>query len=578
MLVSSQERKRTDTPAILVCIIFVVVLFGVITYTFFNGTIYRFIYGYDDCGNVCGLKNDGNPFKSCGNTDKTLLPYTLLNATQNTQAPSKFTTESSCVKSCKDFPGYIEVANRCLLKGSEDQIEENFFEKVAEDFRTSWFHILISVVVAMVFSYILLILFRYATKYVIWIIYIGIVILISIFSILALVMFFVMKSKGGKEEESAYTFLIVSVICAIVALIFGVMLYFFRKRIKLVIQLFKEASKALSDVPLIVVEPLLTFIALLFTFILFIYFTLIIQSSGTPKNIKNAEGYEKVMFEKDFVMEAAFYINFIAFFWFASFILGCQHFIIASTVCQWFFTRAKTELNSPIKRAFSHLLNFHIGSVCLGSIIITIARIIRMILESIINSAKKSENAVAKIAALCFSFIMEQLEQFLQYLVRNGYIIVALDGTPLFDSGKKAFELMKKNLVDVVALNQIGDFVLVLGRLFVVLISGFVCFELTMELNYPWIPITLAVIFSFLVVHCFMTVFEMTLDTIFICFCEDCELNDGMTRPFFMSREMMEVMIELKSAAGGEFDFLKKDDAEGGNVRPLIPQNFKFSD
>lgn len=73
---------------------------------------------------------------------------------------------------------------------------------------------------------------------------------------------------------------------------------------------------------------------------------------------------------------------------------------------------------------------------------------------------------------------MEQLEAFLQYIVRNAYIIVAKDGTPLLESGKKSFHLLLKNLVDVVALNQVGDFVLVLGRLFVILIAGFVSAEL----------------------------------------------------------------------------------------------------
>lgn len=69
---------------------------------------------------------------------------------------------------------------------------------------------------------------------------------------------------------------------------------------------------------------------------------------------------------------------------------------------------------------------------------------------------------------------MEMLEEFLQYLVRNALIIVAKDGTPLITSGKKAFSLLKKNLVDVIILNKFGDFVLVIGKLFVVLIAGFV--------------------------------------------------------------------------------------------------------
>lgn len=88
-----------------------------------------------------------------------------------------------------------------------------------------------------------------------------------------------------------------------------------------------------------------------------------------------------------------------------------------------------------------------------------------------------------------------------------------------------------------------------------------------------------------------MTVYEMTLDTIFICFCVDCEENDGTTRPYFMSRKMMEVMMELKGAAGGQFTnfgAFKHADAssqpmipygnvEAGATRPIIPPNYQFS-
>lgn len=39
---------------------------------------------------------------------------------------------------------------------------------------------------------------------------------------------------------------------------------------------------------------------------------------------------------------------------------------------------------------------------------------------------------------------------------------------------------------------------------------------------------------------------QMIIDTIFICFCEDCEKNDGVGRPYFMSRGLM-VGVRLKT-------------------------------
>lgn len=40
----------------------------------------------------------------------------------------------------------------------------------------------------------------------------------------------------------------------------------------------------------------------------------------------------------------------------------------------------------------------------------------------------------------------------------------------------------------------------------------------------------------------------MTIDTIFLCFCEDCEQNDGISRPYFMSRGLMEFVQNSKQS------------------------------
>jgi Plasma-membrane choline transporter len=75
---------------------------------------------------------------------------------------------------------------------------------------------------------------------------------------------------------------------------------------------------------------------------------------------------------------------------------------------------------------------------------------------------------------------MKMIEKLLQYLIRNAYIIVAKDGTPLVTSGRKAVELLARQIINVVILNKVGDFVLFVGKLFIVLISTFVGYEFVM--------------------------------------------------------------------------------------------------
>lgn len=49
-----------------------------------------------------------------------------------------------------------------------------------------------------------------------------------------------------------------------------------------------------------------------------------------------------------------------------------------------------------------------------------------------------------------------------------------MDGTSLIPSGKKAVSILAKHLIDVIALNKVGDFVLFLGKVFVTVIAGVV--------------------------------------------------------------------------------------------------------
>jgi hypothetical protein len=135
------------------------------------------------------------------------------------------------LRECPD--GYIEIANEC--------IDDNGMIDMMIALKATWYYILIISFVAFVFSYVFLILFRHAAKYVIWVINIGFVVLVIGVAILCAVI---------GAIEGAITFGIMGLI------LIGLLIYY-RKRIALVAKLFKEASKALIDVPAVMFEPIL---------------------------------------------------------------------------------------------------------------------------------------------------------------------------------------------------------------------------------------------------------------------------------------------------------------------------------
>jgi solute carrier family 44 (choline transporter-like protein), member 1 len=440
----------------------------------------RLTKGYDDCGNICGRQNNKDlGFPSCKAEDMSKKPKTEVDA-----RPHGFNDtilHYKCVEKCES--NYEEIFNRCFKKEKNGQADHEIggseLNSISEDLIRVWPKLLLTCFIAFIFSYIVLVSFRYAIEYIIWIIYIGFVIFIGIG---AIAMWIFWAKSNVPEEKTGL--LVGAILLSIFTVLVILLLIWFRKRIELVAQLFKEASKALMDVPTILFEPILTFLSIMISIVLFVFFMIVIETAGNAMLGSNADGTKKVEFHKDGGMAAAQVVNFIAFIWFTQFILGCQHFVIGGTISKWYFARNKTKLHSPIFTTFNHLVRFHLGSVCMGSMLITLVKILQMIVKAIQKQANESQNPAAICLAACIAYLVQLLEELLQYLLRNAYIIVAKDGTPLIESGRKAFGLLKRNLLDVIALNQFGDLVLVVARLFVMGISMLVGYELMVRENF----------------------------------------------------------------------------------------------
>lgn len=264
---------------------------------------------------------------------------------------------------CRDI-----LFGRCL-----DDHDVNATLTVAiTDLKKSASAILIVFAETLVLSYILFSMYRYCTKYSIYFLYV-----LAVLSMAAAATYFFVNfaHEHVSWEEDKIMQLVYGCILVVATLISLFCMIKNRRKITLVIQLFKEASNALAEMPLLAIQPIITFVVLLLSSCLFLCFLVIIESAGREK-LDDGE----VTFEKDFLMKSAFVINIAAFLWFCQFILGCQNFIIAGAVCRWFFNN-QTNLKSPIKRSFSGLIRFHLGSLCLGSILITFVTIIQLILE-----------------------------------------------------------------------------------------------------------------------------------------------------------------------------------------------------
>ena len=125
----------------------------------------------------------------------------------------------------------------------------------------------------------------------------------------------------------------------------------------------------------------------------------------------------------------------------------------------------------------------------------------------------------------------------------------------------EAFNLIMRNLVRVVVLDSVVDFLLFLGKLVIVLITGatsYVAFagqipeikDQIPTLNYFFTPVVFITLGSYFIASAFFGVYAMAVDTLFLCFLEDLERNDGsMEKPYYMSTSLKQILGKMEKTA-----------------------------
>ncbi|XP_068218888.1 choline transporter-like protein 1 isoform X2 [Palaemon carinicauda] len=572
----TNNRICRDVIFLIIFIAFVVGSIVFLVYLALRSDPARLIHGNDQYGNVCGRKNtphDGVPLSGQDFSQKPFLGMGNI-VTLATSVATGQSDGATCVAECSSST--TQIGYRCIpvrVDGASNKTDEitkaifgvsagNFFRDVGKDLAASWKEILYMCLVGLAFAIIITALLRFLAEFVVWLT----VVIIIIGSIAATIYLWVVWHLRSKEvtkmendtsgkysdyekelmRKQVTGFLIGAIISSIFTILTIILLIAMRKRIKLVIALFKEAGKAIASMPLLLLQPVWTCFWLVVICGIFIFGVFYIEASGEPKRVGQTIHYVIPEFIK-----AMRWYHLFAFFWISQFALHCQDLTIAGAVALWYFARDKKNLGWPILKSMKRLYLYHLGSVAIGSFIIAIMKMIRFLLKKM-EKRLGGANPVCGFLLKCCQCCLWCFEKFLKFLSRNAYIEIAIYGYSFCKAAQKAFSVIVSNAFRVMAINYIGSFVLLLAKLAVVVPTVFIGIEIMKTIDgvvtYIWVPILLASIFTFFIAHCFISVYEMTIDALFICFCEDCEMNDGLQKPYFMSKGLMKLVENSKKA------------------------------
>lgn len=79
-------------------------------------------------------------------------------------------------------------------------------------------------------------------------------------------------------------------------------------------------------------------------------------------------------------------------------------------------------LRSPLGTSFNNMVSYHLGSVALGSFLIALVQLARIILKFLQSKLKGSQNDMAQCLLKACQCCLYCFEKFLAYLTRNAFI------------------------------------------------------------------------------------------------------------------------------------------------------------
>ncbi|XP_076610488.1 choline transporter-like protein 4 [Chaetodon auriga] len=484
--------------------------------------------------------------------------------------------------------------------------------RIFEDFASAWPWILIGLLIAMVVSMLFLLLLRFTAPVMVWVLIIG-VLGAGAYGIWHCYWEYdnhrqasaTISDIGFTTNFSAYlqvqeTWLAFLIIISVAEAIILLTIIFLRTRILIAIAIIQESSKAISHMMSSLLYPLVTFVLLVVCVAYWGTTALYLATSGDPiyrvvalnstqsdcKSINgsvdcdpqnfNSSSYQScpsascifIKYNDEGLFQRNLFnlqiYNVVAFLWCVNFVIALGQCTLAGAFASyyWAFTKPEDIPMFPLSASFIRSLRYHVGSLAFGALILTLVQLVRIILEYIDHKTKAAQNPCARFLLCCLKCCFWCLEKFIKFLNRNAYIMIAIYGKNFCVSAKNAFLLLMRNVVRVVVLDKVTDLLLFFGKLLVVGGVGILSFFFfsgrillpgttfrSETLNYYWMPIITVVFGSYLIAHGFFSVYNMCVDTLFLCFLEDLERNDGsQQKPYFMSKNLMKILNKSNKA------------------------------
>ncbi|KAI8906402.1 plasma-membrane choline transporter-domain-containing protein [Gorgonomyces haynaldii] len=357
-----------------------------------------------------------------------------------------------------------------------------------------------------------------------------------------------------------YTFIAIAVIAGLI-LLFSIAM---ARRVAMAIRILKEASGIFARMKTILLFPIAIVVVLLVLFTYFIGILCYLLTPVTPSQIVLV-GYT---LSGSYVYQGLIWYHLAGFIWAYMFVLGTYQVTVAGAVGEFYWTLDKKQkIHLPVMRSLGRTCRYHLGSIAIGSLLITIVELIRLFLYQLQRQVSKSSNPYLKYLVACAQCCMKCVEVIVKFINRNAYVYIAITGQAFFKAAGAATALLLRNAAKLVAVNIVAEICIFFSKLIVAAVASFASYVILIKypqlfngtIENPYITVAFVAVATYLIASILMSTYHTAIDTIFLSVLEDLEKNDGSPeRPYYMTDRMKKIMgakvVSFISESAGKSD------------------------
>lgn len=381
------------------------------------------------------------------------------------------------------------------------------------------------------------------------------------------------KDESGVHSDSkALIVKILAIAAWSIAGIFLFSLVFLWKKINLSISITKAATRAIREVKLCILFPLIqTAFYAIFLGVMALWLIYLSTTGNFVEETDTMFGNDVTYTQQKFTgfVHYKFWFMILVFVWTSSFFLSFGRLTLTLCYADWYFTPEKDEGNSVsvIGWLFT-TLTMHAGTAAFASMTMAPIIVVRapflMIQKCIRFSGMDNACVDAFICSCqCFFFV---LERFLKFASKNFYVQTAIFGYSFCKSSHESYYLAGRNESNIIDAGPVGILCTFFTR---ILLTSVTCLASYFSLDFfygedlfsvLWV-VALIGLMSWFTVGFFTEAVAMSVITLFQCFLADEEML-GEQGSYYVPSEIDEFLARLDESRGGQFAPRKGDDED----------------